>query len=86
MYWYLEAPEKKLSTLCRTVGYCRESLVDWQSLIREVCTEVLSRQPKFKGTNRSWCQVGEALFRGKRKNHKGRLRKGDRKNPSEKTA
>ena len=80
-YWYLKAPEMKLSSLQSTIGYSRQGLVDWHSLIREVCAKVLAKQPKFTGTDEKWCEVDESLFRGRRKNHKGRLLKRDRKNP-----
>lgn len=46
----------------RTTGYFREALVNWHSFCKEVCTLVLSAQPKFIGTDTQWYQVDEALF------------------------
>ncbi len=70
-YYYFTAPEMKLDNVHEITGYSRQALVDWHSMIREVCSLVLARQPKLEGSETNPIQVDKALFRGKRKSSKG---------------
>ncbi len=82
-YYYITAPEMKLDNLQEKTGYSRQALVDWHSMIREVCSLVLPRQPKLEGSETNPIRVDGALFRGKRKSNEGRLRLGDKKSGQE---
>ena len=73
----------KLHSIQEITVYSRRALVDWHSMIRKVDSLVIARKPKVFGSKNHPIQVDEALFRGKRKNSKGRLRLEDKKNVNE---
>ena len=72
-YYQVTATEMKLQSIEKVTVYRRQTLVDWHSMIRKVDSLVIARKLKVFGSGNHPIQVDEALFRGKRKNSKGRL-------------
>ena len=54
---------------------CKESVVDWYNLCREVCSEVLEKENVKIGGLGKIIEIDESEF-GKRKYHKGRKKDG----------
>ena len=51
----------------RFMGNARQTVLDWNSLFRQVCNLAKEKEPKMKGTVR----IDEAYFGGKAKYEKG---------------
>lgn len=57
----------------------KQTITDWWSMCREVCTLFVESRPKVKGTMEDPIQVDESYFAGRRKYNRGRLRRWDKK-------
>lgn len=67
-------------------GLWDNTIMKWNQLCRDVCTQVLQHRPKYARTSSAPVQIDEAYFSGRRKYNRGRLRKGDVKKKGEKQA
>lgn len=58
-----------------------QTVVDWNNLMREVCSHSLEAEPKMVGTIENPIQIDESFFSGRRKYNRGRLLQGNRAQP-----
>lgn len=70
----IELPARTVESLTNRAP---NTVIDWFSMCREVCTAVLAEKGKMIGTPANPIQIDEARFAGKRKYNRGRMLAGD---------
>ena len=72
-----------IDNMMKTTRFARQTIVDWLSLFREVCSTAVNAQSKWGCTEEKPAQADEAYFAGRRKYGRGRYRNGDKRLTSE---
>ncbi len=80
---YLFVMDVPLKFATNLMGRSSATVTDWYSFCREVCTAVVAKKGKMKGTDTNPVPIDEARFTGCRKYNKGCTLPGDEAPESE---
>lgn len=74
---FLFVHEIPMTTAVQLTGRASNTVTDWYSMCREVCSSVIAKRQQMIGTFDNPIQIDEARFAGRRKYNRGRMLAGD---------
>ena len=83
VYNFTSCMNQSIDNISARTGMARSTIIYWQTYLRRVCSEIIQRKPKMRGSREHPIEIDESRFAGRRKYNRGRMLDGDHRAESE---